>query len=56
VHAFPSVVNAASNFICKKVGFVLLNQVDFEYPPGRLMRSNDWQLDLFTDKVGSFQQ
>jgi len=54
VHAFPSVVNAASNAICKKVGFVLLNQVDFEYPPGKFMRSNDWQLDLFIDKVDNF--
>jgi len=53
LHAFPSVDNAASNAICKKSGFFLVNEVDFEYPPGRFMRSNDWQLDLFTDMVNS---
>ena len=47
VHAFPSIANAPSNAICKKMGFVLQDEVDFEYPPGRFMRSNDWQLDLF---------
>jgi len=47
VHAFPSVENDSSNALCKKTGFVLLEEVDFEYPPGHAMRSNDWQLDLF---------
>jgi len=49
IHAFPSIDNTASNFLCKKMGFVLQDEFDFEYPPGtgRFMRSNDWCLDLF---------
>lgn len=47
--AFPSVDNAPSNGICRKLGFTLLEEEDFEYPPGNLMRCNDWSLDLFAD-------
>jgi RimJ/RimL family protein N-acetyltransferase len=47
VHAFPSVDNRASNAICRKLGFTLVEECDFEYPPGAVMRINDWQLDLF---------
>jgi RimJ/RimL family protein N-acetyltransferase len=46
VHAFPSVDNAPSNAICRKCGFVLLGDLEFEYPPGTIMRCNDWRLDL----------
>lgn len=46
LHAFPSVGNPASNAICRKVGFSLVGECDFEYPPGSFMRSNDWRLDL----------
>lgn len=46
IHAFPSVENGASNAICRKVGFTLLGEVDFEFPPGHFMRCNDWRLDL----------
>jgi RimJ/RimL family protein N-acetyltransferase len=46
VHAFPSVDNAASNAICRKLGFTLLEARRFEYPPGNWMECNDWQLDL----------
>ena len=46
VHAFPSVDNAASNAICRKLGFELLGAVDFEYPPGHPLRCNDWRFDL----------
>ena len=49
LHAFPSVENRASNAICRKLGFTLLGECDFEYPPGRLMRCNDWRLDLRRD-------
>ncbi|TYK98131.1 GNAT family N-acetyltransferase, partial [Streptococcus dysgalactiae] len=28
------------------LGFVLMGEHDFEYPPGKLMRSNDWRFDL----------
>ncbi|MEU4570676.1 GNAT family N-acetyltransferase [Micromonospora sp. NPDC023956] len=45
-HAFPSVDNAASNAVCRKAGFTLLGETDVEFPPGRLMRANDWRLDL----------
>jgi RimJ/RimL family protein N-acetyltransferase len=46
MHAFPSVKNEPSNAICRKLGFTLLEACDFEYPPGHLMRCNDWRLDL----------
>jgi RimJ/RimL family protein N-acetyltransferase len=51
MHAFPSVDNGASNAICRKVGFTLQGEVDFEYwrVPGQFMRCNDWRLDLFAD-------
>jgi len=46
LHAYPSVENAPSNALCKKLGFVLVEECDFEYPPGRFMKSNDWRFDL----------
>ncbi|MPZ95035.1 MAG: GNAT family N-acetyltransferase [Propionibacteriales bacterium] len=46
LHAFPSVDNAASNALCRKVGFSFVEECDFEYPRGHLMRCNDWRLDL----------
>jgi RimJ/RimL family protein N-acetyltransferase len=46
LHAFPSIENAPSNAICRKLGFELLEERDFEYPPGNRMRCNDWRLDL----------
>jgi RimJ/RimL family protein N-acetyltransferase len=46
IHAFPSVENEPSNAICKKLGFELLEEVEFEYPPGSMMRCNDWRHDL----------
>ncbi|GAA4153943.1 GNAT family N-acetyltransferase [Phytohabitans flavus] len=46
LHAFPSVANAASNAVCRKAGFALMGETDFEYPPGQFMRSNDWRYDL----------
>jgi RimJ/RimL family protein N-acetyltransferase len=47
VHAFPSVANAASNAICRKLGFTLLGEHHVEYPPGHPLTINDWRLDLF---------
>ncbi len=47
LHAFPSVDNAPSNAICRKLGFTLVEECDFEYPAGNVMRCNDWRLDLF---------
>jgi RimJ/RimL family protein N-acetyltransferase len=46
MHAFPKVENAASNAICRKLGFELLGEENFEYPPGNPIRCNDWRLDL----------
>ncbi|MFG1925144.1 GNAT family N-acetyltransferase [Cryptosporangium sp. NPDC048952] len=46
LHAFPSVDNAPSNAVCRRIGFELVGECDFEFPPGRFMRSNDWRLDL----------
>ncbi|HEX5597958.1 MAG TPA: GNAT family N-acetyltransferase [Micromonosporaceae bacterium] len=45
-HAFPSVDNVASNAVCRRAGFELLGETEFEFPPGRFMRSNDWRRDL----------
>jgi RimJ/RimL family protein N-acetyltransferase len=49
MHAFPSPGNAPSNAICRKVGFTLLGECEFEYPPGVFVRSNDWRYDLFSE-------
>jgi RimJ/RimL family protein N-acetyltransferase len=46
MHAFPNVDNAASNAICRKLGFQLLGAEEFEYPKGQFMTCNDWRLDL----------
>jgi RimJ/RimL family protein N-acetyltransferase len=46
LHAFPSVDNPASNAVCRRAGFTLAGETDFEYPPGRHMLSNDWRLNL----------
>jgi RimJ/RimL family protein N-acetyltransferase len=44
VHAFPSIDHPASNAVCRKVGFSLIGETDFEFPAGRWMRCNDWHL------------
>ncbi|MER7754056.1 GNAT family N-acetyltransferase [Kitasatospora sp. NPDC097643] len=46
LYAFPSVDNPASNAVCEKAGFTLLGETDFEFPPGRFMRSHNWRVDL----------
>jgi RimJ/RimL family protein N-acetyltransferase len=46
VHAYPKVEHAASNGVCRKVGFTLLGVCDFEYPPGHPIRCNDWRYEL----------
>lgn len=48
MHAFPSIENEASNAICRKTGFLLQGQDEFEYPKGHWMRCNDWRIDLFS--------
>ncbi len=47
VHAFPSVENPASNAICRKLGFTLVEECQVEYPPGKSMTVNVWRLELF---------
>ena len=49
LHAYPSVGNAPSNRICRKLGFTLIDVSEYEYPKdsGNIMRCNDWRLDLF---------
>jgi RimJ/RimL family protein N-acetyltransferase len=47
MHAFPSVYNPASNAICRKLGFTLVEECQVEYPAGQLLTVNDWRLDLF---------
>jgi RimJ/RimL family protein N-acetyltransferase len=46
LHAFPSVAHTASNAVCRKAGFVLLGEVDFEYPKGVPLLSHDWMVEL----------
>jgi RimJ/RimL family protein N-acetyltransferase len=45
-HACPHVGNAGSNAVCARAGFVLVEEVDFEYPKGSWIRCNDWRFDL----------
>jgi RimJ/RimL family protein N-acetyltransferase len=45
--AYPSVDNAPSNAICRKLGFTLLGASEHEYPKGRFMRCNNWRLELY---------
>ena len=49
LYAFPSVDNAASNAICRKLGFTQVGLTEYEYPKdsGNIMRCNDWRLELF---------
>ncbi len=46
VHAFPDTKNTASNAICRKLGFALIDETNFEFPPGTWMKCNDWCLTL----------
>jgi len=44
--AYPSVDNHPSNAICRKLGFTLTGDRNFEYPPGNILHCNIWRLDL----------
>lgn len=46
IHAFPSVDNGASNAVCRKLGFEVLETAAFEYPEGHWMTCNDWAFEL----------
>jgi RimJ/RimL family protein N-acetyltransferase len=45
IHAFPGVSNAPSNALCRKLGFSLLGEREFEFRDRRL-RCNHWELEL----------
>ena len=49
LYAYPAVDNAASNAICRKLGFTLIRVNEYEFPPGsgNILHCNDWRLDLF---------
>jgi RimJ/RimL family protein N-acetyltransferase len=47
IHAYPSIENLPSNAICRRLGFELMGEYEFEYPKGHFMRCNDWRFDLF---------
>lgn len=44
IHAFPPTNNPASNALCRKMGFELLGEFDFEWS-GRMLHCNHWRLD-----------
>jgi len=46
IYAYPSIENGPSNAICRKLGFDLQGDDEFEYPPGHVMRCNVWRFDL----------
>lgn len=46
VHAYPRVDNPASNAVCRKAGFRLLGEEEFEVKPGLVLHTNDWVADL----------
>jgi RimJ/RimL family protein N-acetyltransferase len=48
LYAYPSVENEPSNAICRKLGFELVDDEEYEYPQGsgNILRCNDWRLDL----------
>lgn len=50
LHAFPSVDNAASNQLCRRLGFSLVGTCSFEFPPGTFKQSNDWRLEPAADR------
>jgi RimJ/RimL family protein N-acetyltransferase len=45
LHAYPRVDNPASNAVCRKAGFTLIGEHEFEVTPGRILHTNDWVID-----------
>ena len=48
VHAFPAISNAASNGICRSLGFRLLGECEVTFAD-RVLRSNHWAVTRGTD-------
>jgi RimJ/RimL family protein N-acetyltransferase len=46
IHAFPAVENEPSNALCRRAGFTLIGPCEYEYPPGHVMRCNDWVVEF----------
>jgi RimJ/RimL family protein N-acetyltransferase len=46
VHSFPGVTNAASNALCRSLGFTLVGEVYFA---GRPLHTNHWRIDPSSD-------
>ena len=46
VYAYPNVTNGPSNALCRRLGFELEGEQDFEYPKGHPIRANAWRYDL----------
>jgi RimJ/RimL family protein N-acetyltransferase len=44
IHAFPGVTNAASNGICRSLGFTMVGTSEFEYY-GRTLHCNHWRIE-----------
>jgi RimJ/RimL family protein N-acetyltransferase len=45
IHAFPGVTNGPSNAICRKLGFSMIEEVDYTGFAG-VLRCNHWVIDL----------
>jgi RimJ/RimL family protein N-acetyltransferase len=48
IHAFPGVTNAASNALCRSLGFTLVGERDVVFA-GRTLATNHWQIDPQAD-------
>ena len=45
IDAFPAAINAASNAICRKLGFKLLGEIELSYN-GPFVPTNHWRIAL----------
>lgn len=43
IHAFPGATNAASNGVCRKLGFALIGEQEVEFAD-RMLRTNHWTI------------
>jgi RimJ/RimL family protein N-acetyltransferase len=46
MYAYPNVTNGPSNALCRRLGFELEGEQDFEYPKGHPIRANAWRYAL----------